>query len=437
MRSHLQRWLLPWGLATATLLGAASSASADPQVRDHRGPKRYEGPPRDAPPPRRAEQHDARRAGFVWVDGDWDWRDGQWQWSAGHWERERAGKKWRGHRWERRGDVYVRIDGDWIDVDVRPRQAPPPIREERYNQRAGFVWVRGHWDWQNGQYVWVNGHYERERAGKRWREARWQAGPGGEWVFVGGDWEDYSPYPTDAPPPLRTDTPDPRAGFVWVRGRWDWRDGHWVWLDGRWERERARMLWVDGHWERRGDRYEWIEGSWQGCGEHPALNNPPPPARTDPTNAPPPGKFVVHGHWVWQQARCQYTWENTSYAPIRPGYSFRQGQWIRDEAHNRWLWDHGDFVRDATPPPPPPPPTPPPPPPPSYNGPSQAPPPPREERYEPKSGFVWAHGYWEWRNGQYNWHAGHWERVRANVTWQDPRWERRGNVWVFVEGGWR
>ena len=357
MRSHLQRWLLPWGLATATLLGTAASASADPQVRDHRGPKRYDGPPRDAPPARRAEQHDARRAGFVWVEGDWDWRDGQWSWRAGHWERERAGKKWRGRRWERRGDVYVVIDGDWIDD--RPRAAPPPIRVENVRPRPGMVFVRGFYQWQNGQYVWVDGHWERERSGKRWREARWQSGPGGEWVFVAGDWE-------DAPV----------------------------------------------------------------CPEHPPLDNPPPPMRAEPVRPPPPGQFIIPAIWNWNRVSCQWVWVPAKYAPIRPGYSYRPAEWYQDATNRRWLTRPAEYVQSAPPPPPPPPPPP-------YNGPAQPPPPPREERYEPKAGFVWARGYYEWRNGQYEWHAGHWERPRANLHWEDARWERRGNGWVFVEGGWR
>jgi hypothetical protein len=437
MRSHL-RWLLPVGLATAALLGTASTtASADPQVRDHRGPKRYDGPPRDAPPAARSEQHDARRAGFIWIDGHWDWRDGQWQWTNGHWERERSGKKWRGHRWERRGDVYVRIDGDWIDVDVRPRQAPPPIRVENVRPRAGMVFVRGHWEWRDGAYAWIDGHWERERANFRWEDAHWE-NRGDHWELVPGQWVAVAQYPTAEPPPPRGESPNARPGFIWVRGRWDWRNGQWAWIDGHWERERG-MQWVDGRWERRGDRFVWVDGSWQACPEHPPLANAPPPARTDPIRPPPPGQFIIPGNWNWNRQRCEWVWNPAKYAAIRPGYTYRPLEWYQRRELGVWLYRPGEYVRDASPPPPPPPPSYPqqPPPPPPASGPTSPPPPPRDERYEPKAGFVWAKGHYEWRNGGYEWINGHWERARANLTWHDARWEKRGNVWIFVQGGWR
>ncbi len=100
MRSSLSRWLVTATLAGSTLL-AVSVASAQPGVRDHRrgghhGPPATApvnaGPPRDAPPPPKAERIGKRR-GFVWVAGEWDWRDGGWAWQAGHWERARKGKR--------------------------------------------------------------------------------------------------------------------------------------------------------------------------------------------------------------------------------------------------------------------------------------------------------------------------------------------------------
>jgi hypothetical protein len=80
--------------------------------------------PREAPPAPPAEKYDAR-PGFVWVPGHWDWKAGKWDWVAGHWERERAGKKWRGVRWELRDGYYTRIDGDWVDAS-EPPPGPPP-----------------------------------------------------------------------------------------------------------------------------------------------------------------------------------------------------------------------------------------------------------------------------------------------------------------------
>src|SRR5262245_17316819 len=55
-----------------------------------------------------------------------------------------------------------------------PTEAPPAPREEKIETKAGFVWVRGRWEWKAGKYEWIAGHWERERAGKRWNEGRWE-----------------------------------------------------------------------------------------------------------------------------------------------------------------------------------------------------------------------------------------------------------------------
>src|SRR5258706_15971802 len=126
MRSRLFRILV------ATVVTSSTVALAQPAERDHRHGHhdRDDGPPRDAPPPPRAEKYEAR-AGFTWQTGRWQWNRGRYDWVPGHYERERAGKKWREGRWGLHDGVYVWIDGDWIDFDTRPRVAPPALREER------------------------------------------------------------------------------------------------------------------------------------------------------------------------------------------------------------------------------------------------------------------------------------------------------------------
>ena len=92
MRSTMYRWLLTASLTSGSLLGI-STASAQPEVRDHRThpPAPPPGPdvPREAPPPPRVEKV-ARRNGWVWIDGNWEWRHGRWEWQAGR-DRQSAG----------------------------------------------------------------------------------------------------------------------------------------------------------------------------------------------------------------------------------------------------------------------------------------------------------------------------------------------------------
>lgn len=253
MRIVLSRWLAI-SLASLTLIGTA--AAQQPDVRDHRDKKdrpaddrdrdrdRRRPPPppgnepREAPPAAREERHEAR-AGFVWIPGRWQWKAGKWDWDNGRWERERAGKKWRDGRWERKGEVWAYVDGEWIAGDAtppgpppgapppfvpgdRPREAPPAPREERQDPRPGFAWVRGHWDWKGGKWDWTPGHWERERAGKRWRDVRWEQRDGW-YVRVDGDWVDANtPEPPPGPPPGAPPpfvpgdrTPDRRPPRVW------------------------------------------------------------------------------------------------------------------------------------------------------------------------------------------------------------------------------
>jgi hypothetical protein len=178
------------------VLGATLPAVAQPVVRDHRGDRDDDNDrdaPRAAPPAPRVERREVRR-GFTWIAGRWDWRDGRWSWRDGHWERERSGKRWRDHRWERRDDRWVMIEGDWVDIDARPSGPPPPPREERWDARPGFVWVRGRWDWRDGSWAWREGSFERERERERWTDGRWELRDD-RWEWTEGGWRPLPPPP--------------------------------------------------------------------------------------------------------------------------------------------------------------------------------------------------------------------------------------------------
>jgi hypothetical protein len=84
-------------------------------------------------------------------------------------------------------------------------------------------------------------------------------------------------YPSSAPPARRAETAGSRPGYIWIYGRWDWRNGQWAWIDGHWEHARSGKTWVDGSWQNQGGRWVWVEGSWSaGASAQPAPAGPPP-----------------------------------------------------------------------------------------------------------------------------------------------------------------
>jgi hypothetical protein len=67
-----------------------------------------------------------------------------------------------------------------------------------------------------------------------------------------------------------------------------------------------------------------------------------------------------------------------------------------------------------------------------------APPAPRDEPPPgARRGYVWAPGYWDWRNGRYVWVNGRWVRERRGYRWEADRWEERNGRWHRVRGNWR
>jgi len=162
----------------------------------------------------------------------------------------------RDHR-DRRHDRHDRRE--MKRAERRAMRAPPPVRQERWKPRRGYVWVNGHWDWRGSDWVWVSGRYERERSGFRYREPTWVQ-QGGAWVAVDGGWVAMGP--TVAPPPPRQERWKPRRGYVWVDGHWDWRGNRWTWVPGRYERERLGHVYRAPRWEQRGGVYVNVSGGW-------------------------------------------------------------------------------------------------------------------------------------------------------------------------------
>lgn len=69
--------------------------------------------PTAAPPPLRVESPGPNRKGYVWIEGAYQWSNNQYEWVSGHWERSKANHVWQPVRWELRGNVYIRIGGEW------------------------------------------------------------------------------------------------------------------------------------------------------------------------------------------------------------------------------------------------------------------------------------------------------------------------------------
>jgi hypothetical protein len=191
------------------------------------------------PPPPQVETVEAR-PGFVFVRGHYVWRNGQWTWTGGHWERQRAGYAWSEGRWERRGNAWVWMDGNWTVSST-------PVVDNT-NASGGVTVTTGT------------------------PTNTWNPPPPNNSGASGGVTVTVGAYPTAAPPPPQNENVQPRAGFVWITGRWDWRGGRWDWVAGHWERERANQMWVSGSWQLQGGRYVWVEGRWQAGA--PANNGP-------------------------------------------------------------------------------------------------------------------------------------------------------------------
>lgn len=269
-------WLIALALTGSTL--ASTPVFAQPDVRDHHPP---------GPPPTTAGDHDRRRP---------------------------------------------------PPPGNEPTEAPPSPREERQAARAGYTWIAGRWDWRGGKWQWVDGKWEKERVNERWNPGHWDQ-RGDHWIYTEGAWIKIGPGssvvegPREAPPAPREEREreHPRAGFVWVSGRWDWRNGKWDWIGGRWEKERPGKRWNAGRWDKQGDRFVWVDGDWVDLGPLPPGNRPrqPPPPPREERPAPRAGFVYQPGRWDWRNDKWE--WLEGRWEKERPGQQWRASRWeLRD-----------------------------------------------------------------------------------------------------------
>jgi len=219
-----------------------------------------EAPKEPDPPPAPIEEVPQRRLGQVWVKGYWKWDDGSYDWVPGHLERRVRGKRWSDPHWDNSGGKWVFTAGAWMDAPKEPDAPPKPI-DERPQFRRGYTWVAGYWKWDDGSYDWVPGHLEARKKGQRYRPGKWDQ-TGGKWTWNAGSWGE-GPKEPDAPPPPIVEEVKPKAGFIWVKGYYEFKDGDFEWVAGHWERERAGKRWGDAHWDNVGGKWTFTAGTWQ------------------------------------------------------------------------------------------------------------------------------------------------------------------------------
>ena len=66
-----------------------------------------------------------------------------------------------------------------------------------------------------------------------------------------------------------------------------------------------------------------------------------------------------------------------------------------------------------------------------------APPAPRYERVPPpRSGYVWAPGYWRWDGRRHVWAGGYWVRARPGYRYRPAYWVHGRGGWRFHQGYW-
>lgn len=54
----------------------------------------------------------------------------------------------------------------------------------------------------------------------------------------------------------------------------------------------------------------------------------------------------------------------------------------------------------------------------------------------PRSGYIWAPGYWDWIAGRYLWVEGRWLAERPGYVWVSDDWAQYGDGWRRVHGHW-
>lgn len=56
---------------------------------------------------------------------------------------------------------------------------------------------------------------------------------------------------------------------------------------------------------------------------------------------------------------------------------------------------------------------------------------------EPRSGYIWSGGHWQWRTNRHVWVGGNWQPERPGYAYYQPRWvEHQGGGWNYRPSRW-
>jgi hypothetical protein len=159
-----------------------------------------------------------------------------------------------------------------------------------------------------------------------------------------------------APPPAQYErVPNPRAGYVWSPGHWQWNgnSARHVWVAGNWERARAGYAYRAPRWIERNGRWQFESSRWDrnrdGMPDRADANpygegfrTPPPAPRYERLPAARAGYAWSPGHWEWRSGR--HEWIAGNWVQVRNGYAYTAPRWT--ENNGRWQFESRRWDRD-------------------------------------------------------------------------------------------
>jgi hypothetical protein len=149
---------------------------------------------------------------------------------------------------------------------------------------------------------------------------------------------------------------------------------------------------------------------------------PPAPVIEDKPPPPQPSYTWVPGYWWWSRTSKHYAWVAGAWRNPPPDHVWTPGSWaLGTPGHYFWhpgVWGPKGYVAEVI---------------------ETAPPPPRVEPQPPMpgAGYVWAPGYYAWKNKAYEWTTGSWQRPpHEGYGWVGPRYVPIGGHYYFQPGRW-